>query len=146
MSAQHFGNLRLILSRFVVICAATLCVALVSGCMNICVDRSWCVSDEALCKQNGSFTLKGGEELDVYYPLPYSSPPNVTVKATFHEDNFALIGQYPDHFRVKNTGHFGREMTWESKGLRLSSPPLTLPVTPPPAGGLPSEPVPATGP
>jgi hypothetical protein len=117
-------------------------MAVVLGCMNICVDRSIGTGDDALCKQTGTFAVKGGDELDVYYPAPYASPPNVTFKCMFNEYDFVPVGQYPDHFRVKNTGHFGGEVTWEAKGVR-QAPAVATPLGTAPA--LPSAPVPGAG-
>jgi hypothetical protein len=110
--------------------------------MNICVDRSVGVGPDGLCKQAGTFELKGGEEVDVFYPIPYGSPPNVTLNCVFHSYEFVLVGQFPDHFRVKNTGHFAGEVTWEAKGVRQAPPVVIQPVIPGPVNEAPTVVVP----
>jgi hypothetical protein len=125
-----------------VVSASVILVGIIVGCMNICVDRSVGVGPDGLCKQTGTFTVKSGEEIDVYYPLPYPFPPNVTLNCAFNSADYVLVGQFPDHFRVKNTGHFAGEVSWEAKGSRQPPPVVVHPMVTAPA----NEPEPAAVP
>lgn len=138
-------NYRLLLSRLILLCCTVVLIAIIVGCMNICLDRSVGVGADGLCKQTGSFTVKGGEEIDVYYPLPYGSPPNVTFNSVFKTYEIVLVSQYPDHFRVKNTGHFAGEVTWEAKGLRQQPPVVFQPVVTVPVREVEPAPLPVPG-
>ncbi len=133
---------RLVLSRLAVIGSATLVVAILLGCMNICVDRSISVED-GICKQTGTVPVQGAQELDVYYPIAYNTPPNLHLKSNF--DDAVPIAQHPDHFRVKNTTNFVREVTWEAKGVRQAPAAVVVPVTTIPVQELPPVPVPISG-
>jgi hypothetical protein len=93
MFSQGIGKSRLLLSRIVFVCAAAVLLAIIVGCMNICVDRSVVVGPDGVCKQSGTFEVKGGEETDVYYPIPYGSSPNVTLHSALNSYDFVLVGQ-----------------------------------------------------
>ena len=127
--------LRLILSRWMVISASLTLLTLLLGCLNVNIDRG--VDGEGLCKQSGSVSVPAGEELDVFYPKPFATPPNLTVSSTF--DECVVIAQLPDHFRVRNAGLFARNADWEVRGERIV-PPDPLPGETVPAPGSPACP------
>ncbi len=145
MPSQQSSALLLLMRRLVVAAAAVLFVALLLGCMNICLDHAISVGDEGVLCQRSSVTVPGGAEQDVFYPIPYGMPPNLTVKSTF--DDVVAVGQFPDHFRVKNTSSFPHDIDWEAKGQRVAPAPIMLPVTtvPTPVQALPAAPVPVNG-
>jgi hypothetical protein len=142
MAKKQFRHLRLSLSRFVAVCAAALVLAILLGCMNICVDRSLVLGLDGVCKQEGTVLVPGGEELDVYYPVPFSSPPNLTTQSP--PEAPSVIAQYPDHFRVKNTWAAAHTVEWVAKGVR-GAPPGASPTPIASTKGLPVEPVPVPG-
>jgi hypothetical protein len=97
-----------------------------------------------LLEQTGTETVGAGHSvLDVYYAIPYVSPPHLTISSTF--DEAKVIEQRRDHFRVKNTGAFARSFHWKANGVKvlLTPPPVATPAPEPPARlRLPAEPVP----
>jgi hypothetical protein len=128
------------LSRIVAVASAVVLVALVLGCMNICVDRAITVGEDGISKQSGTIAVASGQELDVYYEIPYGTPPNLTLSSL--NGKCVVIAQMPDHFRVRNTGIFTINADWEARGLRVPPPPQSLPVVTVPAQGLPPVPIP----
>jgi hypothetical protein len=127
------------------------------GCMSFTIDRSERgpsvvpVAGGQLLEQQGEAAIPAGQAVDVYYPVPHSSPPNLTLDEDFGTvfDRCALVAQQPDHFRVRNDGVFERKVHWKSKGMTVSLTPLAPPSSPappppaPPTGPtLPAEPVP----
>src|SRR4051794_15850307 len=85
---------------------------------------------EDATRQRGKAVVPAGEELDVYYPVPFNSPPNLLVQSTFND--CSIIEQKPDHFRVKNNNPFSREVTWDARGVPVSTPaPVQIGVTVP---------------
>jgi hypothetical protein len=160
--------------RALAACALTT-LAIVVGCMSFSVGgRNEIVSCDAdlppnaasgdLLEQHGRLTLAPGAEQDVYYPVPYVSPPNLTLgppplpdganwgTMSFGDDevkHFEIVLQRRDRFRVRNTGLFERSVGWRAKGLRLVlvAPAPVVPVAAPPPDvkperQLPPQPVP----
>ncbi len=70
---------------------------------------------EDFSRQRGKVAVPPGEELDVYYPVPFASPPNLRTETTFSD--CSVIEQKPDHFRIKNPNVFSRDLTWEARGV-----------------------------
>ena len=74
--------------------------------------------------QTGKLQPTGETEQDVFYPIPYASPPNLTIDDTFASD-VVIVDQQPDHFRVRFVKNkplvrvFGVE--WTAKGLRAAA-------------------------
>ena len=77
-------------------------------------------STNDLSHQHGATILPAGQELDVYYPAPFSSPPNLLTKSIFND--CLVVEQQPDHFRIKNPTPFSREVSWEARGLPVTAP------------------------
>src|SRR5205807_1901970 len=83
--------------------------------------------------------------LDVYYPIPYYSRPNLRIHDG--EGRVKIVQQSRDHFRVKNDGLFERDILWEAKGVKPVPAPVVQVAAPtntdlPPLKQLPVEPVP----
>lgn len=92
--------------------------------------------------QSGKVTIPAGQELDVYYPGPFASPPNLQTETIF--DDCLVIEQRPDHFRIKNPSPFSREVRWEARGVAVvyvdavPGPSATVPATGSVTTGTPS--------
>jgi len=110
----------------------TLCslflLGIVLGCMSLSIGERHEVvaSEDGISSQSGEVKVPGGQELDVYYPVPFASPPNLTVTSTW--DDAVMVDQQADHFRVKNPGAFSERMRWEARGLKARPPAVVVPV------------------
>lgn len=125
------------------------------GCMSFTIDRSQrgpaavTVAGGQLLDQEGAAAVPVGKAVDVFYPIPHSSPPNLTLDEDFGTvfDRCTLVEQQPDHFRVRNDGVFERKVHWKTKGVAFTlaapAPPPNVPAPAPAATTLPPEPVPA---
>jgi hypothetical protein len=92
-------------------------------------------SSDGTLKQSGSAKVPGDGELDVYFPTPYTSNPNLETGDDF--DHCVVVQQYPDHFRVKNSSALAEDVKWTARGVRAVA---SAPANPPPQ--LPAEPAP----
>src|ERR1700677_3056545 len=70
--------------------------------------------------ERGVVTLQPAQELDVFYPVPFVSPPNLQVESEFASQTFVVLEQKADHFRVRNESSFGFpiKLTWNARGVR----------------------------
>jgi hypothetical protein len=147
-----------LLSRTAAVAAAVSAVLVVAGCMGITLNREQVVRpdvvkveadspsarDDAprtyppgdgILEQEGVVTLPRLMEQDVYYPVPYVGPPNLSIESPFQ--HCVLMSQKADHFRVMNTCNTGPEdVHWKAKGVKvlLGPPPpeVAVPSLPPP--------------
>jgi len=147
-------------SRAAVAAAGVAAVLVVAGCMGITFNREQVVHDPPVVKvdpeappdrddatrgyppgdgvleQEGVVTVPRGVAQDVYYPVPYISPPNLTVDSPFQ--NCVVISQKADHFRVQNASGNSTPLDahWRAKGIKvlLTAAPVTtaVPQLPPP--------------
>jgi hypothetical protein len=116
--------------QFAWLALALLLPILATGCFCLSIGGSEKgTSEDGIVKQSGKIELDRGRELDVYYPIPYASTPNLELDDWFN--NYRIIEQKADHFRVKNVGGaFGVE--WTARGVRACNPtPLAVPVPTP---------------
>jgi len=70
--------------------------------------------------QEDEVSIPGGQQQDVYYPIPYASPPNLTIDDDMGP--IVVVQQFPDHFRISNSRPFCECVTWKAKGLRAPTP------------------------
>jgi hypothetical protein len=94
---------------------------LVLACVAGCQSAPGGPAVESAAHQHGATIVLANDEQDVYYPVPFVSPPNLQVKSAF--DDCSIIEQKPDHFRLKNPNMFSREVVWEARGIPISSAP-----------------------
>ena len=114
---------------------------------------------DGLLEQQGRGTIRGLAEEDVYFPVPYISPPNLELIGD--SENVQLEYQRRDHFRIKNWSnnrHYVATFGWKAKGVKvlIGAPSLPLALHPyegpvpdethGPRKALPSEPVPVSQP
>ncbi len=112
--------------------AATLSILIILGCMSFSIERGERVkvveisSGAEVFEQKGSVMLEPSVPVVVYYPVPYATPPNLTLQ----HSSFEIIQQYPDRFVVKNNNDKSYYVDWNSKGLsilnRAALPPTAL--------------------
>ena len=108
-------------------------------------------ADGTVC-QEGKFELNPGSPLDVYYPAPYTSPPNLELRGD--TEHCEIVEQDADHFRVQTRGQAKLDLHWKARGQRgaVVLPPSKLmtpsppPAVPPPKEGEPAAPVPLPAP
>ena len=85
--------------------------------------------------------MTAGEERTVYYPVPYCSPPNLTLEVDNGFVQVTLLDQKPDQFRFVSRGlavNNKVDVCWKAKGVRAGGPPP--PVPPPPEPPSPTQP------
>jgi hypothetical protein len=94
------------------------------GCMNLSFGgRTEVVTKEsdsiADGVQRGKAYADYGQEVVIYYPIPYASPPNLEIendgKRYLH-----IVEQKPDCFKVKNN-HVGVEIAWKARGVLVAN-------------------------
>ena len=100
-------------------CAVFIAFAL--GCMSIQLGgRNEVIqTDEVTGLQTGRVDVPPGATQEIYYPVPYQSPPNLTVE-TFWQDCL-IVEQKADHFKLKNPSGMAREVTWKARGLKMAT-------------------------
>jgi hypothetical protein len=146
----------MLLSRQVGALAGTILILIFLGCMSLSFGglSIGCKTepDGTIC-QEGKTSVHKGEELDVYYPVPYASPPNLVLCGS--SDDCEIIEQKADHFRIRCKGPFDRTPQWQARGLRCPPPgatptvvvtPPAPPAAPPPPTNGGSVPLPAPTP
>jgi hypothetical protein len=136
-----------VLSRPVGVTAGLLNLAMFLGCMSFAIGGktyecppTGCRSEGDVFVQHGQVRLKARGEQDVYYPAPFAGVPNLELGEDC--DNFEIVEQKPDHFRVRNRGFFGITAAWTARGVKLAPCGPPAPETPPPSPALPPEPSP----
>src|SRR5262249_22617919 len=115
------------------------------GCMSFSIGCPWpaATSSDGCLTQSGSVTIPPGAEQDVYFPIPYASPPNLALGDW--PEGCVLIEQKADHFRIRNMHRGGlgaAEVDWTAKGVRGPAPVVPVVFSPP----EPSRPVERPGP
>jgi hypothetical protein len=135
-------------ARLGAVVAATALLLILFGCMSFNIERpapppvqfTGPVADAQPLEQRGEVHVLANREVEVIYPVPYLSRPNLTVE-TGSGGHVAATEQRTDCFRVRNTGLFDHKVTWVAKGVSiLKAPP------PPPVEALPEVPEPVAGP
>jgi hypothetical protein len=96
--------------------------AAVAAAVSMGVPLIWGRGGQTLSQQ-GKFWIGAGAGQDVYYPIPYSSPPNLQVELSQGHTNLQhmkIIEQKPDHFKIDFQSPLGGgvEFRWRAEGLR----------------------------
>jgi hypothetical protein len=150
-SSGRHGHSGLLAQRLVTAGAALICLVVFLGCMSLNFGTRTEViqHDDVSYMQTGTATVPGGQEVEVYYPVPYASPPNLVLSSDW--DQCVVVQQKQDHFRVKNNRVFATECKWTARGLKVPppvapglGPPVIVPPPVPPPAGLPAEPIPVS--
>ena len=112
------------------------------GCAGLSQDRREIVERaDGTTAQDGRVSVPDGKTVDVYYPIPYNSRPNLETHDTFEE--CLVVEQRSDGFRVRNPSPFARTVTWSARGVVV---PISTPAPVTPTTGLPPEPIPVSAP
>lgn len=121
----------------------------VAGCLSFSLEiggrRNPPSTDPVLC-QTGKVKLRNGEIQTVYYPVPYHSPPHLSVEAQwdFGKKHVHIVCQEKDRFQVQlhDSGSiFADELRWTARGV-----PVTVPLVSPPVVVVPAVPALSDGP
>ena len=103
-----------------------------TGCICLSFGGTSESEDHATFVQTRKLVLQPGQELDVYYPVPYASPPNLEIEDTWR--SCVVIDQKPDHFRIRSDSRFGQvfgeDVKWTARGIRAATP-IAVSVQPP---------------
>jgi len=141
---HRFGAL--VFSRTAGVLAGVLLIVIILGCMSIQIGgKSFHngLTQDGLFLQEGETTVAAGAEQDVYYSVPFASPPNLELCGLLND--CVLVEQHADHFRVRNPGHFSRDVDWKAKGVKAAPPScMAPPLAPVPAKETLPPPTPAT--
>ena len=100
------------------VAAGAALVALVCsmGCLNLQFGgKSNCTEDSSVVPQTSSITIPKGQELTVYYPKAYASPPNLVLDNS--SPTCKIVEQKADHFRVYNDGAAPVTVNWTARGV-----------------------------
>src|SRR4051794_3354359 len=93
-----------------------LAIASSMGCLSFSFGgRQQPAEDPSVLAQSGSVTVPKGQVKDVFYPVPYPSPPNLELDDSFH--HYVVIDQQADHFRVRNDSG-AWDVKWTARGVR----------------------------
>jgi hypothetical protein len=98
-------------------------LALVSsmGCLNMSFGGKWVTSDTSeVLEQTETVSLTGSVN-DVFYPIPYASPPHLSITnpASFVPmAPYEILEQKADHFRIKSNNGAGITLAWTARGTR----------------------------
>jgi hypothetical protein len=96
-------------------------VAFSLGCMNLSFggrhEYASTSSDSELA-QKGVAPVRSGDDVCVYYPTPFQSPPNLQFTDNATRDGVTITEQAADHFRVKNLTSYGVNIPWEARGVK----------------------------
>jgi hypothetical protein len=129
--------------RKLLLLLAVICIPLLAtGCFCLNVGCGGDYSEPTgVTAQRGELTPNHGGPVTVYYPVPYSSPPNLEIHDPFHRCK--VLEQRPDCFVVAMDGPGIPSVDWTARGVRSPAPATTLPATPVAAtpGQAPTEPI-----
>src|SRR5258708_11810469 len=79
------------------------------GCMNFSFGGKSDVvaTQDSDIAQKGKAFVRPGDEVCVYYPTPFQSPPNLEFADPASKQSVQVTEQRADHFRAKNMGPSG---------------------------------------
>lgn len=142
MSSRRFSHWDFLDRQGVVAAGAVLAVIFCSmGCLSI--GGKWVMQsdDSSAFEQSETVGLKG-KLVDVYYPIPYTSPPHLAITnphAPLPMARYEIVEQKADHFRLRlEDGAIS--LTWTARGVRMPTP---HPAPPAAVSEPPADPPPA---
>ena len=71
--------------------------------------------------QRGKAFVPQGREVCVYYPVPYTSPPNLEIEDLSNRHNIQIVEQKPDYVRLRNTSGAAVDVSWKTRGLLVTT-------------------------
>lgn len=131
----------IVLSRPVGVVAGALMLLIFLGCMSLSIKIGCKPEPDGTTCQEGKVYLRQGQEVDVYYPVPYASPPNLELSGD--SDNCEIIEQKADYFHIRYKGSIYAKPHWKARGQKCLPPgvaPAVIvpPPSPPPSNDSPS--------
>lgn len=135
---------RVALSRPVGAVAGALVLLIFLGCMSLSIKVGCKPEPDGTTCQEGQVYLRKGQELDVYYPFSYASPPNLELSGD--SDDCEIIEQKADHFHIRYSGSIYARPHWKARGLKCLPPGATPAVIVSPQASPPDPPPPTNGP
>ncbi len=114
--------------------AAVLLGLTILGCMNFApfpsqVEIKTTADTPGMLAQDGKIPERPGKEQIVYYPVPYASPPNLTL--TDNAKDCDIVEQKENYFRIRflASAKPQQEVTWTARGVRVPLPGDATPVS-----------------
>jgi hypothetical protein len=98
--------------------AATLAVLLIVALPVGCISLKFGDCDTSL-PQEGEVIVQPGQEIDVYYALPYAGVPDLV---TYWTGRCEVKEQTATHFRVRNNGSTAHKLAWKATGTAAPHP------------------------
>jgi hypothetical protein len=118
--------------------AALVLLAMFLGCMSLEIGSAHHSIEQAatdgVVKQTGTVTLEGHQPQTVYYPIPYISTPNLSLRNSFGLTDWEILEQQWDHFTLRRSPHvvgLPLEVKWTARGLKGPPPPAPVVVASP---------------
>jgi hypothetical protein len=118
--------------RGFVVIAGCAWVGILLGCMSFTYQGHECASvhltEDGISCFEGKAHVAPGQCLNVYYPTPFASKPNLEVSELF--DRLVVVEQREDGFQVRNASPFNVSGEWQARGTRLAPqlPPAPAPI------------------
>jgi hypothetical protein len=109
MSIPLAGIPRYLSPRQTATLAVLVIAALPLGCMGLHLGHS-----DAGLAQNGQVNLQPGQEVDVYFAMPYAGVPELVLSGAERCEVQECNGCC---FRVRNNGSAARKLVWQATGL-----------------------------
>ncbi len=72
--------------------------------------------------QRGKAHVRAGGDQVVYYPTPYTTPPNLELEDGALRDSLQIVEQRNDSFVVKNTSASSVDVSWKARGAVVGAP------------------------
>ena len=116
--------------RYLLTSCLVLLACIILGCMTFSFGPESSSPSDDLLEQEGEFNLSELSQT-VYYPIPFASPPNLTLGDNIHHAE--IEEQAADHFKVRFHIVAIGTTTWKAKGIHGArpSPPEPVYTTPP---------------
>jgi hypothetical protein len=77
-------------------------------------------ASDAEVAQKGKAFIRPGDEICIYYPTPFQSPPNLELVDPTAKHVLQITEQRADSFRARNMGQFGVSLAWEARGVKVA--------------------------
>jgi hypothetical protein len=121
------------LRRAALLVGVLLLIPIQTGCLCLSIGGGGChaeAGEHGTFTQTGSVGVQKGQEIEVYYPVPFASPPNLQIDDMWN--THVVIEQTATHFRIRNDTPIrqvfgGASVDWTARGIRD---PATVPAIP----------------
>jgi hypothetical protein len=98
--------------------AAVMVTIVIFGCLSLNFGGSDAVHDDHVLAQEGSVNVPPNTQLEVYYPIPFGSTPNLIIDDC--DGDCQLAEQKENRFRIFNKNPAkSHAVEWKAKGMRI---------------------------